>query len=159
MNRRWIHNPNPDAAWYAAHPGRAARCEPRRSPEKYRMLRVSTEFYTAGAVWVKRCGVWAATQTDPILDWMRFKSPGEVHLTLLKMGADFQWLDINSPTVLSGSNQPSMGASGLSTICPAVRPTLSRSSGELGDSVQEQLPLATGTASLPAPPSPAPMAA
>ncbi len=63
-------------------------------PERYHLLRVTTDYYCAGAVWVKRSGVWAATQTAPILNWMRFKTPAEVHLELLRLGAKWEWMAV-----------------------------------------------------------------
>jgi hypothetical protein len=81
-------------AWRNAHPEFFRRREPRLRPEKYRLLRVTTEYYCAGALWVKRSGVWACEKSAPILNWMRFKSASEVHLELLRLEAKFEWLEI-----------------------------------------------------------------
>jgi hypothetical protein len=63
-----------------------------RRVEQWKLLRVTTPYYCAGAVWVCRCGVWACTQSAPILNWMRFKPADEVKASLIKSGATFEWL-------------------------------------------------------------------
>ncbi len=108
-------------AWRAAHPEFFRHQEPKLRPAKLRLLRVCTGFYTAGAVWQKIYGVWSVAETAPILHWMRGKSPAEVHLELLRLGAEFQWLDC-TPTALSELSSSSMGVPASPTIEAAVRP-------------------------------------
>jgi hypothetical protein len=89
--RRW--NPNPDKAWHEAHPKWAEPREPKPVQKVTKLLRVCTEYYTAGAVWEKVFGVWSCARTAPILHWMRGKTPAQVHLELIRLGAEFQWLE------------------------------------------------------------------
>lgn len=94
MKRRWIRNPNPDAAWLAAHPGRNASSDPKPPrPVKEKLLRVSTGYFVAGSVWRKISNVWSCVKTAPILHWMKGKTPDQVHLILLKMQADYEWVE------------------------------------------------------------------
>lgn len=98
------YNPHPDAAWRAAHPEFSSHMvEPRLEPDSYKMVRVTTEYYCGGAIWVKRSGVWSCLRAAPILRWMHRKTPAEVHLELIRLGADFQWLKIDRDTVRNGS--------------------------------------------------------
>lgn len=61
-----------------------------------RLLRVETEYFVAGAIFHGPKCVHAA----PILNWMRVKTPAQIHTALLKMGARWSW----SPISGQGSN-------------------------------------------------------
>jgi len=61
-----------------------------QSPE--RLLRVTSPKFCAGAVWVKRDGVWRCTESAPILSWMRRKSPEEARAILDRYGWAWEWV-------------------------------------------------------------------
>lgn len=58
-----------------------------------KLLRVQTDWFCAGAVWQKIHGLWSCVHAAPILRWMVGKTPSEVKIALLKMGAEFEWLN------------------------------------------------------------------
>jgi len=58
-----------------------------------RLLRVETDYFVAGAVWQKINCYWTCTAAAPILRWMKGRSPQQAAAALLKMGANYQWLD------------------------------------------------------------------
>lgn len=76
-----------------------------------RLLRVSTQYFTAGAVWQKISGAWSCTHAAPILHWMKGINPDQAKLALLKMGAHYQFLDHhrNQNKPLNGQSLPSRG--------------------------------------------------
>jgi hypothetical protein len=55
-------------------------------------LRVETPYFVAGAIFEKIYGVWSCVKAAPEIAWMTGKSPKEIHLGLLKMEADYDWL-------------------------------------------------------------------
>lgn len=98
MKKRRKWNPNPNASWYAAHASLNGTVKPIPESPRERTLWVQTDYFTAGAIWQKLYGVWSCKKAAPILAWMYRKTPAEVHLALLKMGADFQWLSATPDT-------------------------------------------------------------
>ncbi len=68
----------------------------RKRQEQWKLLRVTTHRICAGAVWVQRAGVWACTQSAPILNWMRFQSPEYVRNRLNRMNSTFEWLPMDN---------------------------------------------------------------
>lgn len=141
-------NPNPDAAWLASHPGRACISDPRLKPVRELLLRVDTGFYTAGALWRKVFGVWSCTKAAPILHWMVGQTPSEVHLELLKLGAEFEW--IKDPA--DSRHCSFLSAESASVTNEAtVRPTSASSGSQDGVSRQESSPLPPAPRTLPAP--------
>lgn len=60
-------------------------------PDATRLLGVQNEYFTAGAVFERREGVWRVKECAPILHWMR-KVPFErIKLELLKRGCSWEW--------------------------------------------------------------------
>lgn len=92
MKRRFYRNPNPDAAWLAAHPGWVSFRSPTLKQDEFRKLRVATEFWSAEAIWKKSSGAWSCVSADSYLSWMIGKSHEQTHLELLKLGADYSWV-------------------------------------------------------------------
>lgn len=66
------------------------RLSPMTPPTK--LLRVSTDYFVAGAIWSKIYGVWSCTDAAPILHWMRGLTTAAAKIALLKMGAAFEWI-------------------------------------------------------------------
>lgn len=77
------------------------RCAMKDLPPNHgerKCLRVSTEYFTAGAEFEKVCGRWECVETAPILRWMRGKGPADIKLCLLRMNAQWEWIN-RSPTI------------------------------------------------------------
>lgn len=68
----------------------------RPQPVVTRLLLVTNEFFTAGAVWTKRDNVWSCTEAAPILSWMRTTPITRVSIELLKRGCRWSW---NRPAI------------------------------------------------------------
>lgn len=68
-----------------------------------KVLRVRNEFFCAGAVWVRKDGIWACKMAAPILHWMIGMSPLETKLELARKGCSWEWLE-GSPVVEKGPN-------------------------------------------------------
>lgn len=66
-----------------------------------RLLRVTTDYFCAGAIWKKISGVWSCINAAPILKWMVGMNSDKAKLALLKMGANYEFLD---PTVTGPSH-------------------------------------------------------
>ena len=60
-------------------------------PDEQLLLRVKNEYLTAGAVWVRRNGVWFCQQAAPILRWMRGMEIGKVKVELLRKDCTWDW--------------------------------------------------------------------
>ena len=58
---------------------------------KKRRCVVSTEYFTAGATFKKLYGVWSCVAADTVLRWMVGKSLDFIEVSLLKMGAHWDW--------------------------------------------------------------------
>ena len=61
-------------------------------PHPRKLLRVQTDYFTAGALWEKIGGLWSCTRAAPILHWMKGRSPSQSAAALEKMGAHYQFL-------------------------------------------------------------------
>jgi hypothetical protein len=66
-----------------------------------RLLQVSTEYFVAGSVWKKIGGSWSCILAAPIIKWMVGMRPDQAKLSLLKMGADYQFLPATQVMVAS----------------------------------------------------------
>lgn len=62
-----------------------------------KLLRVQSEFFVAGAVWMKIYGVWSCIHASHVLRWMRGLTPMKAEAALLKMDARWQWLPAVAP--------------------------------------------------------------
>lgn len=69
-----------------------------------RLLRVTTDYFCAGAVWKKTAGVWSCVLAAPILKWMVGMNPDSAKIALIKMDAQFLWISVN-PCSLSNTEQ------------------------------------------------------
>lgn len=65
--------------------------------DSVRLLRVSTNYFVAGAIFKRTNGVWGCAHAAPIIGWMKRKSPDQIKLSLLKMGADYEWICLDTP--------------------------------------------------------------
>lgn len=115
---RWSKTPN--AAWYAAHADRIIHKNPIKRAPIYRLMRVTTEYFTAGVIWQTNSGIWSIARVAPILQWMAPMTIQQAHLALIKLDAKYEWIGPAS-TVLS-ELVSSKEATGLLSIRPAVRP-------------------------------------
>lgn len=143
MKRRFHRNPNPDAAWLAAHPGWVTFRSPVFKKDEFRLLRASTEFWSSAALWKKSAGVWSCVGADSPLSWMIGKTHEQAHLELLKLEADYSWAKgtMSGPPCIS-SFLPDK--SGSQTIEPTVRPADGHSSAVKVSQSSETI--TTGTA-------------
>ena len=57
-----------------------------------KLLRVTTDYFCAGAVWEKIGGVWSCTRAAPIIRWLVGMNVDRAKLALLRMGAKWEWL-------------------------------------------------------------------
>lgn len=57
-----------------------------------RLLWVSNEFFTAGAVWKRISGAWSCVKAAPILRWMVGMNCNQAKLELLRKGCHYEWL-------------------------------------------------------------------
>lgn len=64
---------------------------PQAPPNAEKFLSIQTEYFTAGAQWKRIHGVWSCVHAAPIIRWMVGKTPGDVKVQLLKMGARWEW--------------------------------------------------------------------
>lgn len=56
------------------------------------LLRVSTNYFVAGAVFEKIWGAWSCTHAAPVIHWMKGMNPYQVKLALIRMQAQWEWL-------------------------------------------------------------------
>lgn len=68
-----------------------------------KLLRVTTGYFVAGAIWEKTYGVWSCTHTAPILRWMKGMNASQASLALAKMGADYQWITCQKSATTTAS--------------------------------------------------------
>jgi hypothetical protein len=64
-------------------------------PAPQKLLKVKTEYFSVLALWRKLGGIWSCVMAPPEIRWMKGMSPDRAKLELLKMGADFHFLDPN----------------------------------------------------------------
>jgi len=69
-----------------------------------KLLRVVTDHFVAGAVYEKISGVWSCTLAAPIIHWLKGLNLSQAKIALLKMGADYQFLDSPGPNVTGPSH-------------------------------------------------------
>lgn len=62
------------------------------SPTISRVMQVSNEYFTAGAVWERRANVWGCVQAAPIIKWMVGMNSDKAKIELLKRGCRWEWL-------------------------------------------------------------------
>lgn len=78
-----------------------------------RLLRVETEYFTAGAVFEKIFGLWSCTQAAPIIRWMVGKDVMAIKVALLKMAARYEWVAPSpmpaAQTAQAGQSLPARG--------------------------------------------------
>jgi len=105
--------PSPSLAQPRALSIKPSHLNPTLTPHPVRLLRVTTDYFCAGAVWEKIGPCWSCFRTAPILKWMRGMNPDQAKLALLKMGARYEFLDSNQPrvqdTARAGQSLPSRG--------------------------------------------------
>lgn len=70
-------------------------------PDQERLLRVSCEHFTAGAIWKRTDGIWSCTRTAPIISWMRGMSPADAKFELARRNLDFSFLPLTTDPVRS----------------------------------------------------------
>lgn len=112
-------------AWRAAHPEFFRHSDPRFHKDEFRLLRVSTEFWSAAALWKKSAGAWSCVSADSHLSWMIGKTHAQAHLELLKLEADYSWEKgtvSGSPCTCSFSPDKVAASRGSTTNEPDVRP-------------------------------------
>ena len=80
-------------AWNEAHRDWFPKpSQPDTRPHSIRLLRAHNDFFTAGAVWQLRDGIWSCIQAAPILNWMRQCDPTSAKFELLKRQCAWEWL-------------------------------------------------------------------
>lgn len=79
--------------WIESHHFPVTPGTPTREATLTRTLQVSTEYFTAGAVFRRVHGVWGCEEAAPVIRWMVGKGMGEIKVALLKMGAKWEWLE------------------------------------------------------------------
>lgn len=72
--------------------------KPKPSPTLERLLHVSNEYFTAGAIWVRVHGAWSCQKAAPILKWMVGMQFDHVPIELLKRGCRWSWSPITAGT-------------------------------------------------------------
>lgn len=60
-------------------------------PYQERVLKVSTEYFSAQARYRKVSGVWSCVAADEQIKWLKGMSCAEAKVNLLKMGAQTSW--------------------------------------------------------------------
>lgn len=65
-------------------------------PAAMRLLRVSTEYFVAGAEWRKIGGIWSCVRAAPIIKWLVGMNADAAKLALLRMGAEWEWIECPS---------------------------------------------------------------
>lgn len=63
------------------------------SPTVTLLMRATNEYFTAGAVWVRRANVWTCTEAAPILRWMKGMNRDQAKIELLRRGCTWEWID------------------------------------------------------------------
>lgn len=86
--RHWLESQRQEDEKLRRH---QARYTLRSRPPVTRLLLVSNEYFTAGAVWTKRDNVWSCTEAAPILSWMKATPLNKVSIELLKRGCRWSW--------------------------------------------------------------------
>jgi len=102
------------------HPDLVATVATVKPADTSKLLTVRNEFWTACAVWKRKNGVWSCTMSDPQLRWMVGKTPGQVQIELLKLGANWSWdgpLQFGMDTK-SGADDSDRNPSPLGTAIP-----------------------------------------
>lgn len=72
--------------------------KPKPAPPLERLLHVSNEYFTAGAIWVRVHGAWSCKQAAPILKWMVGMQFDRVPIELLKRGCRWSWSPVTAGT-------------------------------------------------------------
>lgn len=62
------------------------------APEVIRLMRVTNEYFSAGAVWKKSMGSWVCISSAPIIAWMRKCDPGRAKLECARRGLVVEWI-------------------------------------------------------------------
>ncbi len=65
---------------------------PKHVPDTRRLMQAQNEYFTAGAVWERKDGLWRCIEAAPILDWMRKCTPESAKLELARRGCEWVWL-------------------------------------------------------------------
>ncbi len=63
-------------------------------PDTETTLRVQNDYFTAGATFRRKDGVWSVTQCAPILNWLRKTAFPSIKTELLKRGCSWEWLPV-----------------------------------------------------------------
>lgn len=61
-------------------------------PDTELLLRVQNDFFTAGAVFRRKDGVWSVVKFAPILHWLKKTPFDQIKTQLLKRGCSWEWL-------------------------------------------------------------------
>lgn len=97
-----------------------------------KILTVRNEFWTAMAVWNRKNGVWSCAMADRPVQWMIGKTPGQVQIELLKLGANWSW--DGPPQIgmdaVAGADHSGHNPSPLGTAIPPHRTGLPNTSQE-----------------------------
>lgn len=88
--RRINQQPIPDGAGYA-------------KPDTHLILRVQNEYFTAGAEFHRRDGVWSCIQAAPIIAWLKHTPFCSIKTEFLKRGCSWEWLPV-TPLAASGTS-------------------------------------------------------
>lgn len=63
-----------------------------REPDTTRLMRCWNEFWTGGATWRRKDGIWACVEPSPMLAWMKGMAPDAAKLELVKRGCQWEWV-------------------------------------------------------------------
>lgn len=64
------------------------------SPDSQRLLQVSNDFFTAGAIFQRKDGIWSIITTAHILNWMNGLTINQIKNELLRKGCSYHWLPL-----------------------------------------------------------------
>lgn len=60
-------------------------------PDVQRILVCWNDYWTAGALWRRKDGVWGCVTAEERLGWMKGKSPEQAKLELARLGCEWKW--------------------------------------------------------------------